>query len=255
MTNRDSSKTMLSEMSSILYTHTSYKDVWPLFLGQWEKHFSLYQNCYAFVNESDGDMDLVWNERIYDEDRPYRLRVVECLDDGINPGSEFCLFMHEDMILYKNISVNMIETILHFMKDSPGVDCVKLCKGGDTVTSQNAEHPYLHQIMRTSPWIFSIQPSIWRKSSLWKLYNEVPGKTIWEFETNAQDYCRQAKNKMLIYHYYNDEPKRGRLHWDSDVFPYMNAISKGKWIMSEYKTELGPLLNEYGMDAEIRGTN
>jgi hypothetical protein len=48
--------------------------------------------------------------------------------------------------------------------------------------------------------------------------------------------------------------KRGSLHFDSIVYPYIaTAIIKGKWNLSEYPNELGDLLNEYKIDKSIRG--
>jgi hypothetical protein len=56
-----------------------------------------------------------------------------------------------------------------------------------------------------------------------------------------------------MYHYDN-EPKRGSNHFDTNVYPYIaTALVKGKWIMSEYDEELSPILDKNNIDKNKRG--
>ena len=62
-----------------------------------------------------------------------------------------------------------------------------------------------------------------------------------------------SKNQNGLY-YYNEEPQRGSLHFDSNIFPYVaTAVNKGKWNLKQYKGELTPLLEHYDIDWKIRG--
>ena len=56
-----------------------------------------------------------------------------------------------------------------------------------------------------------------------------------------------------VYHYDN-ENKRGLNHFDSSVYPYVaTALVKGKWNLSEYKKELGDILESKNIDINQRG--
>ena len=73
------------------------------------------------------------------------------------------------------------------------------------------------------------------------------------FELQATKTCEKLGIRGTFCYY--DEPKRGIYHHDSSTFPHIcTALVKGKWNLSEYKEELGPLLVEYGIDVNKRGT-
>ena len=56
-------------------------------------------------------------------------------------------------------------------------------------------------------------------------------------------------------YHYDNEPKRGGNHYDTNVYPYIaTALVKGKWDISEYPNELLPILNENNIDLNKRGT-
>ena len=70
----------------------------------------------------------------------------------------------------------------------------------------------------------------------------------------AQKACRERN----IFGYYVDDggKQRGRLHWDSKVYPYIaTAVVKGKWNTKEYPNEMSVIADEYNIDYNIRGTN
>jgi hypothetical protein len=63
-----------------------------------------------------------------------------------------------------------------------------------------------------------------------------------------------CNNNISGLYYYNEEPKRGGNHYDSSIYPYIaTALVKGKWNLSEYKKELGTLLEQYNIDKDLRG--
>ena len=63
-----------------------------------------------------------------------------------------------------------------------------------------------------------------------------------------------VQNNIKGLYYYNNEPKRGSNHYDSELYPYIaTALVKGKWNLSEYQKELGDLLEEYKLNVSKRG--
>ena len=70
--------------------------------------------------------------------------------------------------------------------------------------------------------------------------------------SEANIACKKYCGGIL---YYNDETKRGMHHYDSSIVPYIaSAIVKGKWNISEYPTELPPLLQKYNININKRGS-
>lgn len=76
------------------------------------------------------------------------------------------------------------------------------------------------------------------------IISRFPNRNIWQFEVDCEQELRGYKSAFT----YTGENKRGMLHYDSNIFPYITtAINKGQWNMSEYSMELTKLFNEYGI--------
>jgi hypothetical protein len=74
----------------------------------------------------------------------------------------------------------------------------------------------------------------------------------WLETEKYRQYMSENKIKGLCH--YDNEPKRGGNHYDSNVYPYIaTALVKGKWIMSEYSNELTPILNSNNININKRG--
>ena len=70
------------------------------------------------------------------------------------------------------------------------------------------------------------------------IYNNVPGKNIWEFEANTSKEYLNDLISLCSFDKFVDK-KRGKFHYDSSVYPYVcTAVIKGKWNFKEYKKEL-----------------
>jgi len=236
----------MKTIAFIMYTHSSYSDIWPLFFGQTDKYVNdVDMDKYIFVDKivpgiPDDYTPILYSKNKYVED------VISCLEQVPN---EYCIFQHEDMFLYKQSDTAELETLFRNMMvdDLDSIRFIKAAQTHDTPTS----NPKLHLMKDSSPWIFSIQPSLWKTESLYRVYRRTGGTSIWDFETKAQNTVRDLK--MRIAYTYDNEPKRGRQHYDSNVWPYIaTAVLKGKWTTSEYP-ELVELLKEYKIDPSIRG--
>ncbi len=231
----------------IIFTHSNYKDVWPMFFGQAEKYLKGV-NKYLFIDAGAPTTDIPddYTTILYNEADTYQIRFASCL---VQVPEDIVILHHEDMPLYDAPNLTKLQQYINMVRGT-NVTSIKLLKGGEL----NGElvSPNLYEIPSTSEWLFSIQPTIWKKKDLLEIYYKTLGATIWEFEVNAQDMARFYKQKNL-YHY-DGEPKRGMYHFDSNVYPYIaTAVSKGKWVTSEYPKELGQLFKEYNIDPSIRG--
>jgi len=215
----------------VMYTHSSYKDVWPLFFGQ-ARHYLGDYKLVVFCDRMDDDIPTEHKVIIYDESKPYRTRVSSCLDKMTD---EYIIFHHEDMFLYDVPSHELIGLYFEHLKNFQ-FDAVRLIKCGET-RDFPAQLPGLYQLPMDSDHIFAIQPTIWSVQTLKRILLKTPGETIWEFERNAQQTCRDMN--VMCFYTHHGETKRGRTHWNSKVYPYVaTAVVKGKWNFREYKNEL-----------------
>lgn len=155
------------------------------------------------------------------------------------------------MFLYDSPNIDRVTSYPSIMNHH-GIDCIKLLKGGEKSDIPFYKYDGLKEISNTSRWSFAIQPTIWNTKSYLKLCENISNQSIWEFERNGQQVFKDLHMRAL--YTYRGEPKRGKHHWDSSVFPYIaTAIGKGKWNFGEYKKELTVILEEYNIDYAIRG--
>lgn len=238
----------------VMYSHSDYSDVWPIFIGQTDKYFKDAKK-YIFTDSSSECVPHNWQVVLYDADSSYDRRVQSCLEQV---SEEYVIFHHEDMPLYEKPRYDLLDAYRGILEnESDKVSYIKLIKGG----LFTEEHPHqrfkpykdLYMIPHDPNFIFAVQPSMWRTEDLLTVYSETDIDHIHEFETMASQVCKQLD--IFGLYCYHGENKRGIFHWDSSVYPYIaTAIVKGKWNISEYEDELSALLQEYEISAENRGT-
>ena len=101
---------------------------------------------------------------------------------------------------------------------------------------------------------FAIQPSVCNKEKLMSIYSKTYGNNIWEFESNSSMICEYLGIKTGMT-WQECDNKRGMFHWDSSIYPYFaTAIVKGKWYTSDYGDSLRNVVEEHGIDINLRGT-
>lgn len=233
----------------VLYTHTDYKDIWPMFFGQANLHLNDYKKI-VFVNKHDEDIPNDYEQIYYDEGSVYPVRVSSCLSYlDINQP---IVFLHEDMILFNEPNHKVIEEFTSLVVDNKA-DFIKLIKAGQEPFVKSDLHNNL--VNAVPQLLFSIQPTICKVSKLKHIYLLTPGSSIWDFESRVSDTCRDYNYTKCFMSSDDSEKKRGLAHWDSSIFPYIaTAIIKGKWNYKEYKTELDELFSKYNIDKDKRGT-
>ena len=241
----------LHGIASVTYSHTDCVDVWPIKFGETAKFLGYHETNYLLVNSLTPAIPSYLVPIIYDDSLKYTDRLKATLE---LVKSEFILFEHEDMFLYGMPKLGpLLEFFDEKMDRNEGLDYIRLIRGGAYFGVPYLKHRGFSRLVNgLSPWIFSIQPSVWRTSALLALVSEAPGLNIWEFEVRAQSLIRKMKIRSATIN--QKSTKRGRHHWDSKIYPYVaTAIVKGKWNFSEYPTELNSVTSEYGVDARVRG--
>tara|TARA_R110000851_G_scaffold331492_1_gene505699 strand:+ start:11268 stop:12014 length:747 start_codon:yes stop_codon:yes gene_type:complete len=241
----------------IINTNTSVADVWPMFFGELETQFPKNIKKYIFVNNTDYEFGEDYNVIFYDNNKQYRDQLIECFP---NIKEKYCLYIQEDYILYDNVQWDKICNIIKLMEFEKNIDFVKLMRGTDIIekipNTISHELP-LHYII-DSECYYTQGVTLWNVDKLKLIFNKTPNSHIGgsgnhvHFEVIANIACKKYCGGIL---YYNDEPKRGMHHYDSSIVPYIaSAIVKGKWNISEYPTELPPLLQKYNININKRGS-
>lgn len=229
----------------ILYTHTDYKDIWPIIFGQLNKYLSKHKKI-IFVNKADESIDKNYEQIYYSNELAYTDRIKSCLQQ-IN--EKVILFLHEDMPLYEEPNYKVLDDFAEIVKNGKA-DFIKLIK----IDMQKFDPSLIHVNLIKCPSnsLFSIQPTITTVEKMFRLFEEVPNTNIWQFEEVVSDICIKNKYNCFMSSFEN-ESKRGIAHFNSTVFPYIAiAIVKGKWNFLEYKNELEILFKKYNINKESR---
>lgn len=223
-------------IAQLTYTHSSYLDGFALSRAQQDKHLGSFSAEYiAIENGFLRDSSIPENARVlkYDDTLSYteRLRsVVKNIDE------DFVFFMHEDMPLLKTPVVEALLSAKELLTDHEQNAVVRMIRVGLGLklnVDRPSRTPFFCKISRFSPWQFSIQPSLWKKSALITLLDDCQGLSVWDFEVQGQVAFRRLR--LRGFQPITAGPRRGKHHHDSLIYPYVaTAIVKGRWNSTEY---------------------
>jgi len=254
----------LDNFCLIISTVTKCGDLWPMFFGQLDKLLPEIKKKYVLVDKTDYDFGDGYEVIFYDGKKKYREQLLDCFPQI---KEEYCLYLQEDYVLYKQPNWQHIKNLIEYLNNNKKIDFVKLIRSSlDKIElipeSQSINLP-LYDIVESNTY-YTQQPTIWKFSKLVKIFEDTPSSHIGgiinetsgqnkelHFEELANKSCKENCTGLL---YYDNEPKRGLYHHDSNIFPFIaSALVRGKWNLSEYSTELIPLVMEYNVDLSLRG--
>jgi hypothetical protein len=230
-------------MIQVAYTNSNCIDLWEIFQKQTIKYCNL--PLYLISDNEPNNFGFT-DLHIYNNNEPYYKVWIDALEKF---NSEYFIYLQEDFFLYDYVNEKKLNKYLNFLKLNKEYSFVRLIKSGNLNNQKITDT--LFEIESTNQDIFSMQSTIWRTEDYIKLLDYVKDSKWLENEKyrNASIFL----NIKGLYHYDN-EPKRGGAHYDSNVYPYIaTALVKGKWNLSEYQKELRPILDEYGIDILKRG--
>jgi len=228
-------------IKQIVYTHSNCSDLWEMFIKQNKKHIDY--PLYVITNEIIPNFPKE-NQFIYSDNDHYSDVWIEVLS---KIDSDFFIYLQEDFILYDDVKKNKIKEYVETLKGSD-YSFVRLIKSGEV--NQKISDT-LYEISSNNPFIFGMQTSIWKTKDYVNILKNVH-EDKW-LETDKY-FHYMSKNNIKGLCHYNNEPKRGENHYDSDVYPYIaTALVKGKWNINEYPSELGGLLSINNIDINNRG--
>ena len=244
----------IQDLKWITHTHTDYYDVCKIYDGEmpsnlwgdqfWENHYYLINSEYK---SKKGELKLSGKFFYYEDYLFYPLRLLNILS---NLNTEIIVLDHEDMILYDKANLDEINKALNLI-EKKNLDSIRFIKNINAKYNK-IENSQVEIIDKKSEWIFSIQPSIWRRDSLISVLKRNLNVNIWQLEYKSQKVVRKLGLKIGVLA--GDGKKRGKFHCDSEYYPFIaTALFKGKWTISEYPLELKKYFNKYKIDPLIRG--
>lgn len=239
----------MNPIAIITYTHSNCKDIWHAYFDRLDRYIpntKSYVFSNVFCEEYEKHKFIC-----YDDNLPYSKEYANCLRQI---EEEYVIYMQEDFILYSQVNLHVLMDYLKRLQSDSDISYIRLLRCGDVTKINHSENLYyISPNGRSNNSInsFSMQPTIWRKSDLIKLYELTNRNRFGEHF----DYTKSMNqlNMNGLYHYAN-EPRRGG-HFDSNVFPYIaTAVVRGKWNVGEYPSELKDLFKEYKISFSKRGT-
>ena len=231
------SNNFLKSVALLTYSHSSYKDVLDIYFFQLTKYFPQIKG-YLLIDKLDSVIPSNHEVVYYDDDFSY---YKHCLNAMTAIEEDYLIYMQDDYFFFSEPNLNVLNKSLSRLK-SDNLDFIRLIRSGD---SKIVANEIFHKIPNNSKYLFSTQATLWKKTALLKLlsttYYKHKSDDIWASEPRLNQFAQELNLRGLFL--YNNEPKIGKNHWNSNYFPYIaTAIVKGKWNFQEYKNELMEIL-------------
>jgi len=243
---------MNKDIALVIDTTSRYMDVWDACFGRLRQHFPDEIKKYVFTDPVEYDFDKGYQVVNYDNRDSYRNQFLNCLREIEEP---YILYSSEDYVLYDDVSLEKIKSLVGALKKDPDYSFIKLIRGPETLLGRYnlQEHDDLFVINSADSNFFAQQASIWKTSDFIKVFEASPSENgRMQQEPGGSAICRSLGLAGL--QCYNGEALRGLCHHDSTVYPYIaTAVVKGQWNVSEYRNELNKVFSEYSINPLLRG--
>lgn len=228
-------------------SHSSNITCLNIFFKYMEKYVThkYFDTVYLFINPCEYVPPSYVTTVTYNPDECFTYQMQYCLS---RVQEDVLLYCNEDYIFYDYAKLNIANDLYKKLQQG-NFSFIKFVYS-DTEPYKIYE-PKLYIIDKDSSNNFSQTLSFWKTQDLLQIHLQCPpaeigisGETYGHLEVIAQDICRQMDIKGLCY--YNNEPKRGLFHFDTEVFPHISsALIKGEWNVGEYP-ELIEILKKEG---------
>jgi len=238
----------MNNIPLLIYTNSEYNDVFEISLNQIFKFAEKtikYVLTDKLINRENENIKYL----IYDNSKPYITRLLYGLEQ-LNYNFDYVLLHHDWAILYDNINQDFMDYTINYIRKN-NVDQLRLISSGINIYKQIDK--FIYDIDDRHNLLFSVQPALWKVSSLIDLllnYKECSYRNC-EFYINNGPHIKKYKN----FFFYNNEPKfTNAQHCYSTIYPHIHATHHGKWCYNENKFFIDEIIvKQYNIDLSIRG--
>jgi len=236
--------TFLSDTVLVTYTHHRYKDVWPIYFGQLDELFPEIRS-YVFSDEISSEYPKHWFF-LYSNEDDYWQQWCKNLE---RLSYKYFIYMQEDFFLYQRPDFCDLMRFYSYLEVHPEISFIRLSAHSELPKEQIER--CLYSLPAGNPYVFAMQPALWRRERFLDLYREAKSDDFREKKSYVDASVKLGINGLYVY---KGEPKRGMIHYDSWTFPYIaTGLIRRKWNMLEYPRELKELTEKYSIDMSIRG--
>lgn len=234
----------IDNLAFILYSHSSLKWIWNVFIKEVEKYFPIDCSKY-FFGDIEQNIDSKYQSILYDNSKSYGERLLTCLSQV---KEDYILIHHEDMIFYDDVDLDYFQYYFEVLKNNPEFSYIKLLTGGVSGKFPEKFAEGIYKLQDDEVYKFAVQPAIWKKKDLIEILENCLQNNIYQMEDNASKFMTEKGYKCLFAWNYGDDKKRGMYHWDNLKYPFMStALVKGNWNSLEYDIEIENLKLEYNI--------
>jgi len=233
----------------VCYTHSDYKDIWPLVFGQIKKYVNIPK--VLFVNKNEETIDNIFDKIIYyDDSLTYPCKLMFLCD---NIDTKYISLVHDnDVVMNFNN-----ELCYQYVNDMDKNNIDRLMFG---VIKKRENDSYYTRAVRgcTTHFLtpYDVGPSIWKVNSLKDIMSHFTHCTYRQIENDSiQYYCEGKYNMCGMVSYGNSKYSIGRPFTSN--FSFCHILCQGKWMENplymDYSNILPQLLQEYNIDINNRG--
>jgi hypothetical protein len=224
----------------VIYSNTSYLDILEI---QTEKIKN--KGATLFIDNNDKDLTYIYSNYseviFYDESQTYAQRILTCVSQC---DYDYFLLLHDiDILVYSN--EDKLGGILSYMKtknldridikrtqltsketviDISSVDINSWVEDNDM---NNDEKLYLVKLSDPHDYIYNVNPSFWKKSSLMDIMSRFTEKTYRTIEDmDVQNYC----TKFEVYRTFSNNYKRCGYYDCINEFVFLHITHGGKYL-------------------------
>ena len=238
---------MQKNIAIVVNTHSSMKDLWKMFIGEFEKYFP-GQKLYFFSNMK----NKVFHKHktiLYDKKKDFTTQYYDCL---IKIKEPYCITLNEDYIMYNDVKKDIINDYTKVLEKNKKISFIRLHKGPNFTSKKFKKN--LFYLDTNKRHLYSQVATLWKTKDLLNLYKIAPRSYIGQkldhksvnmcAEDEIDILCRKKRIRGL--YSFSNEKLLGYSNYDSYVFPYLQSvIVKGSWNFKEYKKELIALFKKY----------
>lgn len=215
----------------VFYTHDSYDDVIEI---QYEYIVNIDNKILITNNIKENVFDIFnvgfKNILYYDDSLPYSQRILNAIDEIDN---DFIFLLHENDILIKKDD-SILEKCIDLML-SNNYDRIDFQVGGpnfsghiETIPIDNDKY-FLSRNYNPNDYIYNVNPSIWRVSTLRNILNRFPNHSYRNIEDpEVQKYCIDSDFK--IFKLMGKDMLKSTPFTLLDFFQYIHITHAGKFL-------------------------
>lgn len=228
-------------MKYIIYSHSDYEDI----LQIQSNNISCLSDTFLITNQIDSDSAICKrfkNYKTYDDSLEYPARVF----DGINHlDDKYVVFMH-DMDIVMDTDEKYLEKLIDLM-DKKNIDRIDLKHNSEVHPASNSHYKitediYLCQTTLFTPYVYNVNPALWRLSALKDAMNVFRNENYRSIEhSNIQSYCSK---KFCFYKIFTTNAVKAGYYKCTSNFKFLHLTHHGGFL---------PLQgNEEHLDDDIR---